>query len=230
LGFSEENFDFFENKAGATEIATREALRIIEAWVLKLAPKAVIEIGSGIGTITRLVCMAAGPNAKIIAYEKNDWCRKRFWENVHFTNVELCENLLDLYRLQSINIDLIIVDDFLNKSETNQLVVKFEPKIIFIEGHRRMQQLYFAKSLHESGMSFKYKNHSKTEDSYKGGVSFVTFQYSDYMNYSGLSNYFLVLARIGFGLFTSKIFETRSKVSFRAIVKRLWIKGKDELQ
>ena len=221
MSVAEENFKFFENKMGATEIATKEALRLVEDWVQKLDPKFIVEIGAGIGTITRLLSKTIDDKSMILAYEKNEWCRNRFWENFSFPNIELYSNLPELLGHSATNIDLLIVDDFLNQSETNQLVHKFIPQIVFIEGHRRMQQIYFARALYSSGLKFKYKYHGETSDSYKGGVSFVTSHYSKYKNYSGISNYSLVLSRICCGLISSKRAEIRSKISFRTILARV---------
>jgi precorrin-6B methylase 2 len=220
MEFAEENYAYFVGKVGATEIATKEALRLIQAWINASQAQSILEIGSGIGTITRLICMSANPDTKILAYEKNQWCRDRFQENFDFKNVEIFQELSGLLNNRTVNVDLCIIDDFLNDSETNQLIRKFNPKIVFIEGHRRIQQLFFAKALHDSGVNFKYRNHSKTDDSYKAGVSFVTSRYSNYLVYSGLSNYTLVLFRIRCGLFYSKLIEIRSRVSLRGMLNR----------
>ena len=219
VGMAEENYDYFVGKLGATEIATREALRLIENWVNELKPSSILEIGSGIGTITRLITKSVDSNVQIVVYEKNDWCRSRFWENITFSNIDLFVSSSDLLKSDYTKFDFCIVDDFLNQKETDSLVTKFKPKVIFIEGHRRMQQMYFAQSLYGLGTRFKYKNHPGCSDSYKGGVSFVTSEFDSYEDYTGISNSILVFSRIGFGLFYSKIVEIRSNFSFRKLFR-----------
>ncbi len=219
MSYADDNFDYFVNRVGASEIATREALRIVENWILKLEPRLIIEIGSGIGTITRLVAKVATEDAKIIAFEKNSWCRDRFTENLSFTNILLISNFQDLVNLGQINVDLLIVDDFLDLEKTDELVKTFRPKVIFIEGHRRMQQLYFAKSLFRSKIEFKYRNNGATKDSYKGGVSFVTSRFSEFDGYAAMSNTILILLRINISLVYSKIREIRAKIHVKKFLK-----------
>ena len=43
MEFAEENYAYFVGKVGATEIATREALRLIEAWINESQAQSILD-------------------------------------------------------------------------------------------------------------------------------------------------------------------------------------------
>jgi hypothetical protein len=217
MGIAEENYDFFVNKEGATEIATREALRIIENLIIKENPSYIVEIGSGIGTITRLLLMKS-PSAKLICLEKSLWCVDRFKENLQSSTAIIFNSLQDLIESIEVPVDLIIVDDYLDLEETEELLKKSRPRIIFIEGYRRMQQLYFFKAIKDQSRKFKYTHYPSTKDSYKGGVKFeiLDFPINKFSDRRYANCVHLVI--IG-KLQISKIIELRSKIEFRKIFR-----------
>jgi len=198
-------FDKYASKAGSDQIASRLALRILSELLEKYNPATILEIGSGIGTMTELI-LNKSPNSKIICYEKNAWCVTQLKKNVDLSNAKI---LTSEIHLQSINkLELIIIDDFVEKEILFTLIEKTQPSIVFIEGHRRRQRLHVAETFIRLKLNFTLRNYRKDKNSKKGGCVIFVDKNSKYQKYLW---YFYLHA----ALIYAKAQELRAKIHFR---------------
>ena len=117
--------------------------------------------------------------------------------------------LSELSQLESLTVelDLLIIDDFLDYQVTKTLISNTRPKFIFIEGHRRIQRLYVMRAMKSNNGNFQFRNFPKTQRSSKVGCLF------DYTAKN--SNYISACVFILVSLLYSKITEIRSKIRMR---------------
>ncbi len=196
---------------GNDQIATKLALNVISQHIAFTAPESILEIGSGIGTITDLLIHQL-PSSEIFCYEVNSFCLAQLKKNVSSPRIIILDKL---NKLQKINrkIDFMIIDDLIDKRTTFQLIRKTTPSTVFIEGHRRMQRLHVMLAYRKIGKSFSFRNIKKAEGSIKGGCFIHLAENS---NHKELISIFYVR----FTLIYSKFLEIRSKISFRKFFVR----------
>jgi predicted O-methyltransferase YrrM len=71
----------FASRPGAKHIATRRAPVCLSAVVRKHQPKAVLEFGTGIGTITYLL-LSASPKLNVVGVEADPFCLAQLERNI----------------------------------------------------------------------------------------------------------------------------------------------------
>ena len=195
---------------GSEQIATKLALRLIAEQIDKAKPQTILEIGSGIGTITELLIRKSN-SSKVVCYEINDWCLQQLRINITESRILIIDSKEKLLDLKT-EIDFLIIDDWLDKNSTYELIGHVSPKAIFVEGHRRQQRLFVMQALKRNGLRFRFENFKKSTDSYKGGC-LITQE-----NASSLSqtmNILFVLLTLGL----SKTTEIRSRIPLRKLLK-----------
>jgi hypothetical protein len=198
----------FALQVGSEQIAQKAGLRFLGKLITENEINRIIEVGSGIGTISKFIFrLPFAEERKVYCYEVNAWCQEKLGANLRDENYILLATTSELLQIKY-DIDLIIVDDFLNEEDTIQLIKNTRPKWVFIEGHRRKQRLYILKAMKQQGMNPKFRNYSKTKDSYKLGCTISQD--------SSSSNYVSALIFIYFSLVYSKVVEVRSKISVRS--------------
>ena len=198
----------FALQVGSEQIVQKAGLRFLGNLIKENRLNKIIEVGSGIGTISKFIFLLPAPEEKkVYCYEVNAWCQERLESNLQNEIYTLLSTTGELLQINC-EIDLIIIDDFLNEEETNQLIHNTRPRWVFIEGHRRKQRLYILKAMKQLGMNPKFKNYSQTKDSYKLGCTISQNPSS--------SNYIFALIFIYCSLVYSKIVEVRSKISVRS--------------
>jgi hypothetical protein len=202
----------YSSLVGSEQIATKLALRTIAEHIDFTNPKSVLEIGSGIGTITELLTRKI-PEAKIYCYEVNEWCLIQLQKNVISPNIVIIKSENELKLIHD-KIDFIIFDDYINFENTLDLIQKTKPESIFIEGYRRSQRLYVMKSYKKIGWTFRFQNIRKSSDSIKGGC-LITRQPSN------ICEQLFLLGFIRMTLLYSKVLEIRSRISIRKILGKV---------
>jgi len=125
----------FSSMPGASHIATRRALSCLAAVLRQKRPKAVLEFGSGIGTVTYML-LASSPDLRVIGIEANPFCLEQLARNIPD---ELKPRLTlansDDARLDR-RFDLIIID---GKFASRPPAFLLPGTICFIEGDRESQ-------------------------------------------------------------------------------------------
>lgn len=197
----------YAKQIGSDQIATKLALNVISEHIELTMPESVLEIGSGIGTITDLLIHQLPSTSQIFCYEVNDFCFRQLKKNVRITRIKLLDQLSKLQKIDS-HIDFIIIDDLLDKRTTFELIRQTTPRSLFIEGHRRMQRLHVMLAYRHIGKAFSFRNIRKTGGSHKGGC-FI------YLETNSNHKKLIYILYVGFTLVYSKCLEIRSKISLR---------------
>jgi len=130
---------------------------------------AVVEIGSGIGTITELISTKIQntlPETLLICYEVDDFCIEQLHKNVNFDFILFKQ----LEEIHSVNLQnrktFLIIDDYISEKNTSFLLNQLCPRYVVIEGHRFRQRKAIVKSL--IGKSISIRFFGNAIDSVKG--------------------------------------------------------------
>jgi methyltransferase family protein len=125
----------FVSRLGAEHIATWRALAHLAAVVRQHQPKAVLEFGAGIGTITYLL-LSANPNLNVVSVEANPFCLAQLEQNIpdQFKRRLTVVTLNDA-RLND-GFDLIVID---GDYGSNNYAFLRQRTICFVEGTRAYQ-------------------------------------------------------------------------------------------
>lgn len=123
----------FAARPGAEHIATRRALAYLSAVVSRHPPKAVLEFGAGIGTITYLL-LSSSPKLNVVAIEANPFCLAQLERNIP----EEFKPRLTIFTKKTAPLDdcfdLIVIDGGLPSTDTYSFLR--HGTICFIEGNR----------------------------------------------------------------------------------------------
>ena len=209
----EEIHEKYAKQIGSDQIATKLALSLISKHIELTIPESVLEIGSGIGTITDLLIQQL-PTSDIFCYEVNSFCLEQLKKNISSPRIILIDKLSELQNINC-HIDFIIIDDLIDKRTTFELIRQTTPQSVFIEGHRRMQRLHVMLAYRHIGESFSFRNIRKTRGSHKGGCFIYLASNSNHKE-------LISILYVSFTLIYSKFLEIRSKISLR----KFFIKNK----
>jgi hypothetical protein len=136
------NYENFSGLQGSQHIASRSSQLNLAEALEQLKPKMLLDWGSGIGTLVPIYIRLT--EAKIVAFERNVWCRDRFLENIGITSrIELTESLP-----LGVTFDFITIDDEISLKEIFQLLTRPNDQVtIFIEGWRNSTLAKFSFAL-----------------------------------------------------------------------------------
>jgi len=160
-------YNWFSEKSESGHIATQETIEKIVDLVKDNKIKSVLEIGSGIGTLTYAVL--SNCNAYVTAYEPNDVCIEQLKKNLEgFNGYEIVQNWRELPPRKQY--DLIIVDGGAGVGSDfgfPRLIYAYlqyleDFKYVLVEGYREAQNAFTQKAI---GQRFKYE---KLEQRKKG--------------------------------------------------------------
>lgn len=189
--------NLFKAKSGSQEIAQEDALSQVGRIFYDVQPISVLDLGSGIGTISYYLSrLTTNANFELYLYEVNEYCQDALKENLKGLNFHLIKSTEELSQL-STSIDFVIIDDYINFEVTRRLLSNCRPKAVFIEGHRRMQRLFVFRSFRSLNVEFMFKSFSPTPASHKVGCVFYIGR--------GESNHTYALLLIKFSLLYSRI-------------------------
>jgi hypothetical protein len=164
--------NLFKAKSGSQEIAQEDALSQIGRIFYDVQPTSVLDLGSGIGTISYFLSrLNTDANFELYLYEVNEYCQETLKKNLEGLNFHLIKSVQELSQLSN-SIDFVIIDDFIDFDHTKRLISTCKPKAVFIEGHRRMQRLFVFKSFRSLNVKFLFKSFSPTPVSHKVGCVF----------------------------------------------------------
>ena len=135
----------YSEMAGAEQIASRISINTNLFLLREKAPREILELGAGIGTITETIL--ANCESRLTSVENNPWCRAQLQKNIagfrSFTLINEYESLNS-----ETNSDFIIVD--VNNGIFNvETLIKNSPhlKTVFIEGHHLAHRINISKML-----------------------------------------------------------------------------------
>ncbi len=146
--------ELFKNKTGSNEIAGMVTLREVIRFCREHKPRAVLELGGGIGTISYAVL--SNCDATMDIYEHNDFCIGALNENLkeYKERFAIIPSYLSLPPRREY--DLIIIDGGKGKHERdggfprgiNAYIHSLDSlKVIFIEGERKSQRFWVTQAL-----------------------------------------------------------------------------------
>ena len=126
----------FSGKDGSSHIATISSLYNILVLTKTYDFSLVVDIGSGIGTISYLVL--ENTNLPVISYETNSWCIEHQMKNLKECRNYNLHTSIDEF-LKSLDKEyFLIIDDYLSWKNLIRILSR-TPKVIFIEGYRNKQ-------------------------------------------------------------------------------------------
>jgi|688.fasta_scaffold282834_2 hypothetical protein len=144
------NYNKFAQLEGSDHIATISSqINLIELLV-KFPPKVVLDWGSGIGTLSKLVLEAS--NSKVVSFERNQWCRDQYLLNLGE------DPRLELVSVEPIKytFDTIIIDDDILRRQIKHLLENKLLSVIFIEGWRNRTVAHVSIQILLNGRSAKF--------------------------------------------------------------------------
>lgn len=133
-----------------------------------------MEIGTGIGTICDLITSTT--NLKYIGFEREKICLELLRLNVDLTKCLIYQNFTDLLVEVKAKKLLLVIDDFIRKSDLELLLSVIQPKYIIIEGHRFQTRRDVVSIIHSSNKKFSFiiKLYIYSPDSKKGAFVMIT--------------------------------------------------------
>ena len=124
----------FKSLPGSEHIASEFAIGEIIKWARKLRPRRVLEVGSGIGTLTFALCSQARETPfELITIEGDDFCQNAMGENLSeqkgdYRHISSIEELDDFEPF-----DLIVID---GGEQEQRFISQISPRgVVFIEGY-----------------------------------------------------------------------------------------------
>lgn len=151
----------FKAKPEAQHIAMTHALAHLAATVRIFKPANVLELGAGIGTITKLLLEIPDGPSRIIATEDNAVCLAALERNLtglELSGVTIVTTLEDLLDLE-MAYDLVICDG--GFQDTRQYGGIAEGTVCFFEGNRSPDRRILSAALQDRGLAFSGRNYNR---------------------------------------------------------------------
>lgn len=153
--FAKSVYDCFKSRPDAKHIASEIALAYLSACLSSLRPRKVLELGAGIGTITRALLEHPAGVERIVSTENNDYCISIVRNEILNANtrVTLITSPAELafFREQA---DLIVGDGGFYSLE--EFVAAKVGTVFFAEGERVKLRTLFAEALEARGLAIEY--------------------------------------------------------------------------
>ncbi len=126
----------FSAKPGSKHIASEYALAGLSSLLNWLRPATVLEIGAGIGTLTRMLMTHPVGVKRIVSLEVNDFCYEQLNKNLPIELAPQVEIIRSTDRLKAIqdHFELIVLDGVVG-NEWEQVYAKFQKgAVVYFEG------------------------------------------------------------------------------------------------
>lgn len=123
----------FKSLPGSDYIASEYAIDQLIEWVRKIRPQRVLEVGSGIGTLTFTLCSLKQERAfELITIEWNDFCREALRQNLAGQQGDYQHILSPEALDETKNFDMVVID---GGEQNARFISNLAPRaVIFIEG------------------------------------------------------------------------------------------------
>jgi protein-L-isoaspartate O-methyltransferase len=135
----------FSAKPESQFIASRYTLAHLSALVSEARPKRVLEIGAGIGTVTKLLLSHPVKIGLVVSTEAHDGCRRELSQNIQASDSwRLCYDVEEAATNRPF--DLIVLDGEVEPAHCSLLN---EEAVFFVEGSRSGQRQMMQQRLFE---------------------------------------------------------------------------------
>lgn len=156
----------FTAKAGAEQIATEFALRGLWYWLCRTRPARILEVGTGIGTLTSLLAdYAMRRGAYLVTVEDDAWCREQAIANLRGVG----EHASFLEKIPDEFFDFIVVDG--HQIRAHDWHILSLGGTVFFEGGRRGQRADLRDFLGDAAIEAQWRPPARTK-----GYSIVRVQ------------------------------------------------------
>jgi hypothetical protein len=172
---AKKNFERFKSLEGSKHIATLGSQHVLAELLSRFEPKAILDWGSGIGTLLQLANDVCHP--RLFAYEENSWCRERARENLttlKFEYISTSDTPKDL--------DAVFIDAGIEIDQLDSILMVDTLQFIYVEGWRNTTCIQISKRLRAHGYSAKFTRpgglvaHYRRSDSYEKRGSFFVLR------------------------------------------------------
>jgi predicted O-methyltransferase YrrM len=148
----------FSRKPGSSRIASELSLRHLSGLIRMRKPKSVLEIGSGIGTLSQLVLSHAESVENLFSIEQDLFCRAALLENLAIGNWQKWTLLHSHEELpRDANFDLIIFDGYQYAPAVFDLL--HAGTAVFVEGKRQRTRDELADYARRKGLDLHLHEH-----------------------------------------------------------------------
>jgi len=145
-------FQEFRAKPGSQFIASEFALSRLAEFLSSNPVNSVLEIGAGIGTVTKLLLKHPGRPARIVSTEAIPFCIEQLTKNIAGTDRTGWSLVRGIEQLgKDENFDLVIIDALLDS--VSQYRFFKEGTWCYVEGNRRDTRTALANFLQPSGLT-----------------------------------------------------------------------------
>lgn len=149
-------FAEFWAKPGSDEIATAFAIEGLVKLLQQHRPRAIIEVGGGIGTLSRVLLdhLPAHPSGALTVLERNDWCGARWVEHMGADGpraFRLSGWPEKPYAWPDRPVDLLVVDDWLPLRYDHVEILLGQRALVFFEGNRVIERCIVREGLRAKG-------------------------------------------------------------------------------
>jgi hypothetical protein len=144
-------YEAYAQKPGSQHIASLNACRGLEHLVYRYNPQRVLEIGSGIGTLTDLLTQTLDPKALLVTVESDPFCLEQMSLNLG-SRLSRVVRVPDLDSVEEQDFDLVIVDG--GRSDVSVTPFVARRGLVFVEGFRGDQR----DSIEKSGRPYAATN------------------------------------------------------------------------
>lgn len=146
----------FRAKPESASIATRYALAHLSALIGDTRPQRVLEIGAGIGTITKLLLTHPAVVGSLVSTEANEVCRRELAKNIEASGRwRLCRDLNEAAETGAF--DLVVLDA---EIEAAHCSILRDNAVVFVEGNRRPYRQIMEQYFAEAGKTVAFEQYS----------------------------------------------------------------------
>lgn len=140
----------FKALPGSREIASEFACTHLAKWLERRRPKVVVELGSGIGTLSAVILEHVSPYASVWGIEPNAWCRQQWRQNLGKAGerVVLCGATVPTTH----RVEFLVLDGGDQRSAYYQNLAR--RAVIVVEGGRRPQRAVLEAELRRNRRTF----------------------------------------------------------------------------
>lgn len=158
--------------------------------------KPILEIGAGIGTITKVLLESY--SGDIYAYELNDFCLSKL-EKIRKSDFKQSKKRLhltsNLDNFNGINFSVIVIDGPISKKQLYSIVQNSsELKLVIIDNYRLLQRVWVAKALRKA--KFRQQFIEIIVNEKPGAAVFFTFKQTKKLRMHTVIDFTLVFLRI----------------------------------